>query len=219
MFGECTVSMPKGFTETVKQYIRYWQSTPKFRTDIARALSRGYVEGIRDTMLANGMPPQFFYLAMRESDFETQICGPDTRSGIAKGMWQFIPATAMKYNLRTGPLVDVRRADPLDERHNFGKSTGAAARYLRDLYTSEAQASGLLVMACYNWDENKIRDMLNKMPENPRERNFWKLLGKNTIPQQTYDYVFSIVSAAVIGENPRLFGFNFDNPLQTTTIE
>ena len=219
VFGECTVSMPKGFTETVKQYIRYWQSTPKFRTDIARALSRGYVEGIRDTMLANGMPPQFFYLAMRESDFETQICGPDTRSGIAKGMWQFIPATAMKYNLRTGPLVDVRRADPLDERHNFGKSTGAAARYLRDLYTSEAQASGLLVMACYNWDENKIRDMLNKMPENPRERNFWKLLGKNTIPQQTYDYVFSIVSAAVIGENPRLFGFNFDNPLQTTTIE
>jgi hypothetical protein len=25
--------------------------------------------------------------------------------------------------------------------------------------------------------------------------------------------VFSIVAAAVIGENPRLFGFQFDNPL------
>ena len=33
------------------------------------------------------------------------------------------------------------------------------------------------------------------------------------MPDQTYDYVFYIVSAAVIGENPRLFGFQFDNPL------
>jgi membrane-bound lytic murein transglycosylase D len=37
------------------------------------------------------------------------------------------------------------------------------------------------------------------------------------IPQETYDYVFSIVSAAVIGENPRLFGFDFDNPLASGT--
>jgi len=32
-------------------------------------------------------------------------------------------------------------------------------------------------------------------------------------PRKTYDYVFSIASAAAIGENPRLFGFDFDNPL------
>src|ERR1039458_4734256 len=36
---------------------------------------------------------------------------------------------------------------------------------------------------------------------------------RDKIPKETYDYVFYIVSAAVIGENPRLFGFNFDNPL------
>ena len=47
------------------------------------------------------------------------------------------------------------------------------------------------------------------MPKDPRQRNFWQLLAKyrRQIPGQTYDYVFSIVSAAVIGENPRLFGF------------
>jgi len=55
------------------------------------------------------------------------------------------------------------------------------------------------------------------MPANPRERNFWKLLEKyrSQVPSQTYDYVFYIVSAAVIGENPRLFGFPFDSPLQS----
>jgi membrane-bound lytic murein transglycosylase D len=53
------------------------------------------------------------------------------------------------------------------------------------------------------------------MPENPKERNFWRLLAnyRNEIPQETYDYVFYVISAAVIGENPGLFGFDFDNPL------
>ncbi len=53
------------------------------------------------------------------------------------------------------------------------------------------------------------------MPETPRERNFWNLLTqyRDRIPTETYHYVFSIVSAAVIGENPELFGFEFSPPL------
>jgi len=56
---------------------------------------------------------------------------------------------------------------------------------------------------------------VRSMPSNPRERNFWRLLSsyRDKIPKETYDYVLYIVSAAVIGENPRLFGFDFDNPL------
>ena len=57
--------------------------------------------------------------------------------------------------------------------------------------------------------------LIKTMPENPQQRNFWQLLEKykNKIPAETYDYVFHIFSAAVIGENPQLFGFDFDNPL------
>ncbi len=214
LFGECTVSMPKGFVETVKQYIRFWQSSPLYMRALARAQTHGYNTRIQEIMLENGMPPQFFYLALKESGFDKDICGPETYAGIAKGIWQFIPATAYKYHLRTGPLVDVRRPDKLDERMDFEKSTVAAAHYLHDLYSREAQASGLLVMACYNWQETRVRDMLSRMPENPRERNFWKLLNRNLIPRETYDYVFYIIAAAVIGENPRLFGFDADNPLK-----
>jgi hypothetical protein len=70
-------------------------------------------------------------------------------------------------------------------------------------------------MASYNWGEGNVIEIVRSMPPDPRERNFWQLLAKyhRQIPGQTYDYVFSIVSAAVIGENPRLFGFHFDNPL------
>lgn len=70
-------------------------------------------------------------------------------------------------------------------------------------------------MASYNWGENRVIRLLQRMPQNPRERNFWRLLAlyRNQIPKETYDYVFFIISAAVIGENPKLFGFDFENPL------
>ena len=56
------------------------------------------------------------------------------------------------------------------------------------------------------------------MPNNPRERNFWELLKKHDIPTETYDYVLYIFSAIVIGEDPVLFGFDFDNPLQDVEL-
>ncbi|HEX7572573.1 MAG TPA: FHA domain-containing protein [Bacteroidota bacterium] len=214
-FGECDVSMPAEFLGKVKEYIRYWQKGRRLMKAIERSQRDNLAPIISSTFLSYDLPPQFFYLAVQESGLDTLVCGPETRSGIAKGMWQFIPMTAWKYGLQTGPLIDLKRADPHDERHSFRKSTEAAAHYLRDLYDTEAQASGLLVMACYNWDENRIRQMLSTMPETPRQRNFWNLLSRNTLPDETYSYVFYIVSAAVIGENPRLFGFDFDDPLGT----
>jgi pSer/pThr/pTyr-binding forkhead associated (FHA) protein len=215
LFGECDVSMPAGFVQTVKKYISMWRSTERFRKAIQRATANGYAAKIAQAMLAHDLPPQFFYLALQETDFDVRRCGPRTRHGIAKGLWQFIPGTAIKYGLRTGPLLEWRRYDPRDERHDFEKSTLAAAQYLHDIYKTEAQASGLLVMACYNWGENNIEPLIQQMPANPRERNFWKMLAlHDQIPKQTYDYVFYIIAAAVIGENPRLFGFDFENPLK-----
>lgn len=51
------------------------------------------------------------------------------------------------------------------------------------------------------------------LPRNPRQRNFWELVKRFKIPRQTYDFVFYVISAAVIGENPALFGFDLENPL------
>ena len=126
-----------------------------------------------------------------------------------------MPATAVTYGLKLGPLVDERRPDVMDERTHYERETEAAGKYLKDMYGKDAAASGLLVLACYNWGQPQVRRLVQRMPPNPRDRNFWKLMlqHKNEVPKETYDYVFRIVAAAVIGENPRLFGFNFDNPL------
>jgi membrane-bound lytic murein transglycosylase D len=220
-FGECEVNMPEGFLEEVTGFIEKWQSSKRLSRVIRRARRRGYIPKIVNVLENEELPPQFFYLALQESNLNHEAVGPPTRFGIAKGMWQFIPKTAEKYGLRVGPLKDEAVVDKLDERHDFIKSTRAAATYLREIYTTDAQASGLLVMASYNWGERRVVRLIRTMPEDPRERNFWRLITayRQKVPDETYDYVFSIFTAAVIGENPRLFGFDFDNPLREGSLD
>ena len=215
IFGESELEMPPSFADEINKYIKKWQASGRYAKAVQAAKENGYTTRISNELLAQGLPPQFFYLALQESNFDPFVSGPMTRKGYAKGMWQFIPETAVKYGLHLGPLVDLRRPDPADERDQYEKATKAAARYLKDLYSTDAQASGFLVMACYNWGEDQVLPLVRSMPPNPKERNFWQLLSKHRdkIPQETYDYVFYITSAAVIGENPRLYGFDFDNPL------
>ena len=214
-FGECEINMPEAFKKEVLNYIRKWQSTGRMRSALERAARHGYVHPISGAMQHYDLPPQFFYVGLQESNFDTHAIGPATRFGIAKGMWQFIPTTAEEFGLKVGPLADVRKLDDLDERHDFEKSTRAAARYLRHIYDTDAKASGLLVIASYNWGQGRVNRLIRQMPEHPSERNFWKFMEqyRDRFPQETYDYVFYIFSAAVIGENPALFGFDFDNPL------
>jgi membrane-bound lytic murein transglycosylase D len=215
MFGECETVAPPAYLAEVSSYIRQWQSTGSYADAVRRAQQNGYIKKIVEEFGQQDLPPQFFYLAMVESHFDETASGPPTRFGIAKGMWQFVPETAKQYGLTVGPFAALRRPDPADERHQWPKATHAAATYIKYIYSTDAQASGLLVMASYNWGENRVLKLLKTMPPNPRERNFWKVLEqhRDQVPGDTYKYVMSIVSAAVIGENPRLFGFPFDNPL------
>ncbi len=216
LWGECEVTMPADYHDKVKQYIEQWKHTRRLTDAITRLQKNEYTPFIVQTFVENGLAPQFAYLALQESEFNISECGPATPYGFAKGMWQFIPETALRYGLHTGPLVALRRYDPLDERHDFKKSTLAAAQYIKTIYRTDAQASGLLVFASYNWGENRVIRLIRTLPENPTDRNFWRLLERyrQKIPHETYDYVFKIVSASVICEKPRLFGFDFDNPLQ-----
>jgi soluble lytic murein transglycosylase-like protein len=213
LFGECEVNMPKGFVAEVKSYIGKWRATGRLKNGIAQAKARGFLPVAVKAFESHRLPPQYFFLGLQESGFQEQAVGPATRFGFAKGIWQFIPSTAEHYGLRVGPMFERATYDPMDERFNFEKATVAAARYLRDLNNSEAQASGLLAMASYNWGEGNVRQIIARMPENPKDRNFWRLLAAGNIPKETYDYVFYIFSASVINENPRLFGFDFESPV------
>ncbi len=212
-FGECEIAMPKDFVQEAKRYIEIWRSNDRLAQALQRAEKQGLAKVILPTLAEHRMPRHFYYVALQESDFRPDAVGPQTRFGIAKGMWQLMPETAIHYGLTMGPLLDAPEYDPADQRFDAAAATGAAARYLSDLYRDEAQASGLLVLASYNWGTTRVRNRIRAMKENPRDRNFWRLLAQTDMPKETRDYVMLIFTAAVIGEDPKLFGFEFERPL------
>lgn len=233
IFNESGLGMPAAFVGAVTDKIEnHWLGPHRQRylDAIRQSEQSGYTRYIIETLQQRGLPPEFFFLALQESDIQTNQVGPRTRWGIAKGMWQFIPSTAARFGLRVGPRANQRVYDPLDERHDFQKSTRAAAAYLQELYGTLAQASGLLVMASYNWGEHRIAGRLSALPgkrplreeifegipEDPEQRNYWAFLTtyKDRMPDETKNYVLEIFAAAVIGHNPRLWGLDIDNPIQ-----
>lgn len=208
-FGESELELPEGFIAEVKRYIDYWKQSERLHQAMAQLEALGQTRLIINTLAKEGLPLYFAYLPLQESNYDTYAIGPETRFGIAKGAWQFLPDTGKEYGLRPGPLADKPKYDEHDERFNFAQATRAGAKYLKYLYGTEAQASGLLVLASYNYGHTRIRQALNQMPDNPRDRNFWKFLQQSKLPKETYDYVLYIFSAAVIGEDPLHFGFGF----------
>ncbi len=212
--GESEATVPRDFVNEVRKYIARWKAAD-LEASLARANTQRLGPLVSGILLQHHLPREFFYLALQESKFDPKAVGPSTRLGFPKGLWQFTPSTAESYGLRLGPLRGEPSYDPSDERYDVAKSTAAAARYLEDMYTTEAQASGLLVMASYNMGETRVRNLIRSMPDSPAERNFWALLEKHRrqIPDETYNYVLRVVAAAVIGANPKLFGFDFAPPL------
>ncbi len=206
--GETDLELPPDFQKTVLEYVERWRSTPRLRAALDRARPRSLPRRIRLALDQYGLPREFMFLALQESDFDTTRVGPQTRFGIAKGMWQFIPKTAQEYGLALGPLKDVAQYDPSDQRQDENRATAAAARYLAYLYSTKAAASGLLVIASYNYGQTRIIERLDQLPNDPRQRSFWYFYRNGWIPPETRDYVMYIFSAALICEKPDLFNIS-----------
>jgi hypothetical protein len=214
--GESEVNVPHEFVDEVLRYVDRWTEAD-LRLGLDRASASGTTEVVADILRQHNLPREFFFVALQESKMDPHAIGPSTRFGIPKGMWQMIPGTAEAYGLRLGPLQGDRAVDPADERHDVAKATAAAARYLSDLYETDAQASGLIVMAAYNMGQTRLLKLVRSMPESPAERNFWRLMERyrESVPSETYDYVYRIVSAAVIVADPQLFGFDLNLPVES----
>ena len=98
----------------------------------------------------------------------------------ARGIWQLMPDTARRYGLLVSPTRD--------ERLDIPKSTHAAARYLRDLYSQFGDWK--LAIAAYNAGE----DLIQRAIERYGTRDFSKLSSRS-IPLETRRYVPAVFEA------------------------
>jgi membrane-bound lytic murein transglycosylase D len=144
-----------------------------------------YFPVIEPILKQNGIPDDFKYLALVESNFNNRAFS----SARAAGIWQFMPETAKQYGLEV--------SNGIDERYHIEKSTMAACRYLKDAY--EKFGDWATVAASYNAGMERI----NSEQSMQQTGSFFDML----LFDETTRYVFRIMAIKEILKNPRKYGF------------
>jgi len=157
---------------------------------------------IEPILRANGIPDDFKYLAVIESNLDPRATSPAR----AAGLWQFMEATAKNYGLRITATVD--------ERRHITKSTEAACKYLREAY--DKFGDWVTVAASYNAGMGRISEQIGLQ----KETNALNLY----LVDETMRYPYRIFAAKMIFENPYKYGFvlraeNLYSPVACTEID
>jgi soluble lytic murein transglycosylase-like protein len=142
-----------------------WQRVEQLRPAIEPILRR------------EGVPTELAAVVLVESGGRTEALSPKG----ARGLWQFMPETARRYGL----VVSGDR----DERLDVERSTRAAARYLRDLYSQFGNWP--LAFAAYNAGEEAVQRAIQHTGSN----DFLKLINGRSLPLETQQYVPAVVNA------------------------
>ncbi|MFT7350765.1 MAG: membrane-bound lytic murein transglycosylase D [Flavobacterium sp.] len=147
-----------------------------------------------------GVPDDFKYLAVIES----ALANATSPSG-AKGVWQFMPATAKEKGMEVTEAVD--------ERYDLIKSTEAACSYL--LKAKEKFGNWTLAAASYNGGMTGVQNKLDEQ----RVSSYYDVL----LTDETARYVFRILALKEIMKNPAMYGFDLSQKelyrgLQTKTV-
>lgn len=163
-------------------------------------LSKRYFPLIEKRLKENGVPDDFKYLCVAESNLQNLT----SRVG-ATGFWQFMRTTAPGYNLE----VD----NDVDERYDVLKSTDAACKYLKQGYAKFG--SWTAAAASYNCGMGGY----NQQATLQNTKFYYDLL----LPEETGKYIFRILTFKHLMSNPKVMGYmvtdkNGYQPLNTRSV-
>ena len=185
--------IPVIFNTSVERHLDYFKT--RGRTHFQKWLNRSthYLPLIKNILGASNLPEDLAYVAMIESGFRVNAISRKK----AAGLWQFIPKTARKYDLRIDHWVDERK-DPV-------KSTHAAARLLKDLFLRFR--SWPLVLASYNAGMGNVQRALFRTSST----DFWDLNASPHFWKETREFVPKYMATLIIAKNPGAYGFTVPN--------
>jgi len=174
-----------------RRYIEQY-SSPRGIANLNAVLGRGnlYLPFIKEEVARRNMPSELAYLPVVESGF---VITARSKSG-AVGLWQFMLNSISPYKIRV--------TDFIDERRDFEKSTIAALQKLDENYRT--LGSWELALAAYNSGLGAI----NKIVKKTGRHDYWELVNKGDLRQETLHYVPKLIAAYYIISQPRKYGIN-----------
>jgi len=178
----------------VRRLLEYFTEHQVGREEFQNMLFRcgSYQDSIERTLVHYGLPRALMALVMTES-----ACVFDVEAPVgAKGLWQFMPATARAYHLHVIEGV-------VDERKSPPKATEAAVKYLADLYRK--MGSWEFALASYNMGPFSLSARIFRAGG---DVTFWDLAAAGVLPDETASYVPRIQAYALILENLARFNFS-----------
>jgi len=186
--------LPLMMTDQVAGYINYFSGRGRGTLEHGLERSGRYREMIERILKEEGVPQDLIYLAQAESGFHPYAV---SRVG-ARGIWQFMGSRARGYDLHHDTFVD--------ERQDPEKSTRAAARHLKDLYSQFGD--WYLAMAAYNSGPGTIQSAVKRTGY----ADFWELYRRDVLPKETRNYVPIIVAETIMAKNPEQYGLDTITP-------
>ncbi|MFP5080448.1 lytic transglycosylase domain-containing protein [Pedobacter sp. JCM 36344] len=175
----------------------------KIQTNRLHAKAAEWFPIIEPILAAYGIPEDFKYVPLVESGLKAGVSSKG-----ATGFWQFMPGTARDYGLKVNSKID--------ERKNLRKSTIAACKYIKELYS--IFDSWTLAAAAYNVGDNHMRKQIDRQNQD----NYFKM----RLNSETGGYVYKLISMKEIVEDPERYGFDlpksllaYHKPFSTTNVE
>jgi len=175
----------------VREKMVYYAARPEYLQRVFDR-SRMYLYHIVEELEKRGMPTELALLPMVESAFNPMAYS----RAHASGLWQFVPGTGKRFELRQNWWYDGRR-DIVD-------STNAALDYLQYLY--EMYGDWQLALASYNWGENAVARAIEKNRRSGKPTDYAHL----TMPLETRHYIPKLQALKNIINDPEPFGIVLD---------
>ena len=175
----------------VQRQTAYYAARPEYLQRMFDR-SRLYLFHIVEEIEKRGLPTELALLPMVESAFNPMAY---SRSH-ASGLWQFIPGTGRRYDLKQNWWYDGRR-DIVD-------STTAALDYLTAIYGMHGDWH--LALASYNWGENAVARAIAKNRAAGKPTDYQSL----KMPPETRNYIPKLQALKNIIANPDYFGITLE---------
>lgn len=163
-------------------------------------LSKRFFPVIEQKLKENGLPDDFKYLCVAESNLQN-LSSPVG----AKGFWQFMKDTAPGFNMEVN--------DNVDERYDVAKSTVGACRYLKAAF--EKYGNWTSAAASYNCGMGRFSDLSTFQ----QTKYYYDL----QLPEETNKYLFRILAIKYLLNNVQQMGYmvndsNGYQPVKTKTV-